>query len=61
MIALAIILAVYIDPVGPVTEEPWDYLCPIEMIDVIELDDLERKIRQQEIREFYRYLQEAAE
>lgn len=61
MLTLTIILALYLEPVGSVLEEPWDYLCPIEMIDVIELDDLERKIRQQEIREFYRYLQEAAE
>lgn len=59
MIALAIILAVYIDPVGPVTEEPWDYLCPIEMIDTISMEELERRLRRQEIREYYRYLQEA--
>lgn len=48
--AATIILALYLEPVGSVLEEPWDYLCPIETIDVIELEDLERKLWEQDIR-----------
>lgn len=48
--AATIILALYLEPVGSVLEEPWDYLAPIEMIDVIEIEELERKLFEQDIR-----------
>jgi hypothetical protein len=47
---LIFILAIYLEPVGTITEEPWDYIQGIETIDVIPLEDLERKLKQQNLR-----------
>jgi hypothetical protein len=47
---LIFILALYLEPVGAITEEPWDYIQGIEVIDVIPLEDLERKLKQQKLR-----------
>jgi hypothetical protein len=47
---LIFILALYLEPVGAITEEPWDYIQGIEEIDVIPLEDLERKLKQKNLR-----------
>ena len=50
MIALVSILALYLEPVGSVLEEPWDFVQEIEVIDVIPMEELERKMRIRNLR-----------
>ena len=58
---LIFILALYLEPVGAITDEPWDYIQGIETIDVIELDDIEMKLRQRELQERFRILENMGE
>jgi hypothetical protein len=50
MIALVSILALYLEPVGSVLEEPWNFIDEIEVIDVIPIDILEKKLRIRNLR-----------
>jgi len=47
---LVFILALYLEPIGPITEEPWDYIQGIEEIDVKSLEDLERELDRKRFR-----------
>jgi hypothetical protein len=47
---LLMILALYLEPVGPVTEEPWDFVEEIETIDVIPVEELEEKLERKRYR-----------
>jgi hypothetical protein len=47
---LIVILALYLEPVGPITEEPWDYIQGIEEIDVRSLEELERELDRKKFR-----------
>ena len=47
---LVIILALYLEPVGSVLEEPYDFVEPLEFIDVIPFEDLERKLKHRNLR-----------
>jgi hypothetical protein len=46
-----LIIALLLEPIGSVTDEPFNYgTDQIEVIDVIPLEDLERKLKQQNLR-----------
>jgi hypothetical protein len=47
---LIFILALYLEPLGAITEEPYDFVQGVETIEVIPLEDLERKLKQQNLR-----------
>jgi hypothetical protein len=47
---LVFILALYLEPLGAITEEPYDFVQGVETIEVIPLEDLERKLKQQNLR-----------
>jgi len=50
MIALVSIIALHLEPVGTITEEPWDFLTPVEIIDIRPLEDLERDLKRRNLR-----------
>lgn len=50
MIALLAVVALYLEPIGSVLEEPYDFVEPIEVIDVQPLEELERKLRIRNLR-----------
>jgi hypothetical protein len=51
MIPSMLIIALLLEPIGSVTDEPFNYgTDQIEVIDVIPLEDLERKLKQQKLR-----------
>jgi hypothetical protein len=51
MIPSMLIIALLLEPIGSVTDEPFNYgTDQIEVIDVIPLEDLERKLKQQNLR-----------
>jgi hypothetical protein len=54
---LVFILALYLEPVGSVLEEPWNFTDEIETIDVIPMEELERKLRHRDLRQRYRILE----
>jgi hypothetical protein len=54
---LIFILALYLEPLGAITEEPYDFVQGVETIEVIELDDIEMKLRQRELQERFRILE----
>jgi hypothetical protein len=54
---LVIILALYFEPEGSVLEEPWNFSDEIETIDVIPMEELERKLRHRELKQRYRILE----
>jgi hypothetical protein len=51
MIPLTLMFFVYLEPIGSIVEEPFVYAVEdVEVIDVIPLDQLERKLKQQKLR-----------
>lgn len=44
MTPLIFILALYLEPVGTITDEPYDFVQGVEEIPMIELEDLEREM-----------------
>jgi hypothetical protein len=54
---LIFILALYLEPLGAITEEPYDFVQGVETIEVIELDEMEMKLRQRELQERFRILE----
>jgi hypothetical protein len=54
---LIFILALYLEPLGAITEDPYDFVQGVETIEVIELDDIEMKLRQRELQERFRILE----
>ena len=50
MIALVSLIALYLEPVGSITEEPWDFVTPIEIIDLgPTVETMERQMQRFEI------------
>ncbi|PPD07157.1 MAG: hypothetical protein CTY28_10265 [Hyphomicrobium sp.] len=54
---LVFILALYLEPLGTITEEPWDFVQGVETIEVIDLNEMEMKLRQRELQERFRILE----
>lgn len=54
---LTIILALYLEPLGAITEEPYDFVQGVETIEVIDLHEMEMKLRQRELQERFRILE----
>ena len=50
MITLLAVVAVYTEPIGAITEMPWDFMEKIEWINVIPFDELEKKLKRQNLR-----------
>jgi hypothetical protein len=51
MIPMTLMFFVYLEPIGSIVEEPFVYAVEdVEVIDVIPLEDLERKLKQQNLR-----------
>jgi len=54
---LVFILALYLEPLGTITDEPYDFIQGVEEIPIIGLDDIELKLRQQELNQRFRILE----
>lgn len=54
---LVFILALYLEPVGTVIDIPYDFVEGIETIEVIDLNEMEMKLRQRELQERFRILE----
>ena len=57
MTPMVLILALLLEPAEPITDEPWDHVTPFEFIEEMPLDEIERKLRHEELRERYRILE----
>jgi hypothetical protein len=58
---LTIILALYLEPLGTITDEPYDFVQGVETIEVIDLNEMEMKLRQRELQERFRILENMGE
>jgi hypothetical protein len=50
MILFLAVVAVYTEPIEAITEPPWDFMEKIEWIQVIPMEELEKKLKQQNLR-----------
>jgi hypothetical protein len=51
MIPLTLMFFVYLEPIGSIVEEPFVYAVEdVEVIDVIPVEELERKLKRQNLR-----------
>ena len=58
MIAMIYILALVLEPIGPITDEPFIYgVDSIEVIEEAPLEEIERKMRLEEIKQRYRVME----
>jgi len=47
---LIIIIALYLEPVGSITEQPWDFVEELEFIDPKSLEEIERELQRKKYR-----------